>query len=315
MNYTKLFRKNMLISLVFFAPMLMGLGGHLVGNGAGQVEQNIVFAYISLTKEIDQCFSLPAKCPLDSRDANTLNNIRQIAMDHPFTTDRIQFISESEQPGFFETEVGQAHRIAKTGSVPGSPVALPSDPIFWNTDQFYNASGNAALDFPFIIAILIHELGHQAGEPDHKYLDGLGAKVRSLLQDQIQEETYPHEILNGSEIELKLTTIKYSDATGTTDLFLFDGDHTVSLNRYFIQSVVCKDNETRVGWTLNAASFESNIHQTKDEIAIPYRGWLSVRCLRDGQIREEDLDFTLELRLSPSNGKYHFEKAIFEANE
>lgn len=144
-------------------------GGTVVGNGAGIVESNFQLAYTALSNLISLCIENPY-CGINSDDNAIFRKIQVIAIENQKKADRLIFLSEREHPGFFNTGSSEHHRIAKTSlESPG--------PIYINTDMLYDSFGRAVLDFRGAIRILVHELGHQAGNPDHAKLDILGSSI------------------------------------------------------------------------------------------------------------------------------------------
>lgn len=292
------------VTLSVLTPSHARAGGHLVGN-AHTVEQNIVFSYVALPKAIQQCLSLRNDCPLDDRDTKIINRIRQIVIDHPFSTSRIEFASKITNPGAFHSDLQSEHGIAQT------EISNPDAIIRWNQDLFYNTDGTSAIDLPFITAIWIHELGHQAGEINHEYLDGLGAKVRTLLKSQIHEDLYPAQSFLGTPVHLSVTYINFFGSSATTDLYVSDGENTVSMSHFLTDSVHCSDpNALRTGWTINSASYTSRPLYQENQASVSYKGWLTVRCLKDKQLTEEDQDLNLVIQLSKTSEQYLYDKVI-----
>src|SRR5690348_15162867 len=118
MNCTKIIPGFLVVAF----SCVPAFGGILVGNGAGIVEQNIVYAYDSLPQAIQSCLNLREACDGNPDDIQTLLKIQAIAERNPPTSDRVRFASEKARPGFFDTEVGQAFRLAKTGLSPEAPI-------------------------------------------------------------------------------------------------------------------------------------------------------------------------------------------------
>jgi hypothetical protein len=284
-----------------FATILIsvqgGAGGSLVGNGAGIVEHNIIYVYNALPKTIDACLNLPTACMmLNEGDRAVLQSVRNLIIQNPSSTERILFKSEKESPGFFETGLGQAHRLAKTGN-------SPADPIYWNLDLLYTSDGSPALDLPTISAIWVHEIGHQLQIENHQYLDQIASFVRIFLKDNIQQiKYYP--------IPLSVTSVEYPTMTSSTDLYFSDGLTSVSLNRFFSASSLCPAKDQ-----MYLSSHLWNIHWgaaviSADQMKIEVSGFRSNRCLMNKEIQEyHNIPFTLVVTLKKIDGVFHYESA------
>ncbi|CAN5590549.1 hypothetical protein BH10BDE1_BH10BDE1_34820 [soil metagenome] len=169
-------------------------GGSVVGNGAGLVENNFQYSYSMIPALISACFA-STQCPLTESEKTLLSSIREIAVDNASNPDRLSFMTGGDQRGFFDTGISEKHRIAKTG-------LNRDEVIFVNSDLLYDEAGKPRLDYPSIISILVHEIGHQAGEPDHAALDILGAKIRTLAYDKTSP--YSIQMDNGDEIDVTI---------------------------------------------------------------------------------------------------------------
>lgn len=285
-----------------FSTSALG-GGSLIGNGAGITEQNIIYAYNALPTAIENCLNPPDICGLSTADAQVLTNIRAIAIQNAPTPDRVRYASETASPGFFDTEVGQAYRLAKTG-------LTPSAQIYWNTDQLYTTEGKPALDIPAISAIWVHELGHQTGILDHEYLDLLGSKVRLLLEKNLNRLAYQGQNLNAN-----LEIVDNVGADGTADLYLMDGFHSFNLDPFVTQAARCSGaDETVLGWSLENEHWilDRAIRPELDGMEIlPFGAWIQVECLKGQDLVEEtNYDFRLDLEWENMNGSYQFVKTL-----
>ncbi|AUN98409.1 hypothetical protein C0V70_09890 [Bacteriovorax stolpii] len=150
-------------------------GGTVVGNGAGIVESNFQQGYLSLSKIIANC-EAAQNCGLDLEEKNILKDIHEVLTKNLQNKNRLVFLSEKANPGFFTTGASESYRIAKTMLVPNSP-------IYINTDMLYDKDGNPTLNFNGIVRILVHELGHQTGIEGHSTLDILGAKIATYAEE------------------------------------------------------------------------------------------------------------------------------------
>lgn len=197
--------KKMLILILFlsgpqtFFKNSALAGGNFVGNGAGLGEFRFQTAYNDLSQHIRFCLDYKL-CQMTSQEEVLLNKILSIAIANTSNADRLQFISEKDFPGFFQTTQTELHRIAKTD-------LNQTRPIYINRDLLYDVEGNSLLDYPTASAILIHEIGHQTGEADHQVLDVIAAKVGLAISSRSSK----YEIKLGNpekKIEAQIITLE-----------------------------------------------------------------------------------------------------------
>lgn len=231
-------KKIQLFTLSLMALFLQGysqpalaIGGGVVNNGAGLVENTFVFAYRMLPQLIDSCVNT-ANCASEnetppSAEALILRNISLILKENlnaKMTNERLQFLSESEHPGFFTTGDHETNRIAKT-------CLNSSCPIYVNLDLLY-VNGQPALDYSTITGILIHELGHQTGYADHQFLDALGAKIRIFAAAHYTNYIYPFD---ASYIEFHQFNHDFPLKFG--ELYLSKNGQSKRVTQYLLSSI------------------------------------------------------------------------------
>jgi len=266
---------NLLFSIFVLA------GGSLVGNGSGVSEQNIIFAYSALIDSIDQCISGP-NCGLTDLELTQLQKIRAVRLANASRSNVIQFVSESQSPEFFELSVIEQHRIAKTG--------LTSDsPIYFNSDVLYLSDGVAEIDFPLATAILIHEVGHQAGNPDHAFLDGIGAKIRYALTSK--QVTYN---LSVDSDRNSIQIFNYGSLTIRSQAFLTTSKAKVSLGHRIGGALNCSSPDARI------AGFEVwNGHwESAGQSGYRFTAWVRFSCLSAGQLQIQRADLGMNFNLN-----------------
>jgi hypothetical protein len=268
------------------------LAGTAVGNGAGLVEQNIIFTYNSLPNIINGCLNLPSICQI--KDRATLQRIRDIVQSHGSADERIKFVSESERPEFFDTGLGQTHRLAKTG-------LSPNEMIFFNSEGLYAKDGQPALDLPTIAAILIHELGHQSGISDsHAMLDEMGSQVRIFLLSQAMQISYP-------DLPLKVSVFNYAAVTSISDVYIAVASTLVPLTFQIGKNAQCPVGQTLLGWSVGHIHWgDQRVDKTKDgakqvELVV----WLQVRCLSaDQEVSQLELHSSVEIRFEKQGDRF-----------
>jgi len=164
-------------------------GGDIIGNGGGIVESQFEFAYQNLYKYIQE-YLITNRPLMDINDYVALASIANIRNQMNVSDFALIFIDE-ENGLFDNTDI--PHRTAMTGNYPGAPILI-------NRSQLYDPiSGKALLYQEDAVAILIHEIGHQAGIENHSYLDQLGNYVKSFIVDKtmrISKELDNNEIVS-----------------------------------------------------------------------------------------------------------------------
>lgn len=298
-----------LIASLAHAGEKTGSGGSLVGNGAGLVEQNVFFAYQSLGKAVEDCLFLEALCGPDAAEKRMLRLVQKLQGAYPASAERIQFLSGAAHPGFFDTAPGESHRVARTELTPGAT-------IYFNTDILYAPNGQPALDLAAIYAILVHELGHQTGEPDHASLDRLGAKLRAFFQTRVQQ-------LRSSEMNVSLQLINYSARTGKAELYFHDDGDAYALTRLLEQGAGrCRDGLVLLGWKLENLHWRSFAQDDgRGGKILPFSVWMRKSCVRLGGegpalLEEQVSPLDFQLFFSPDRvGDLHFREAKLRSND
>jgi hypothetical protein len=238
-------------------------GGTIVGNGAGLVEGNFVFALRMLPQLLDSCLK-EAECYQSSSDQAALQEILVVVkkgLKSPISK-KIQFVSEVANPGFFTTAFNQTDRIAQT--------CLQSDcPIYINSDLLYSKR-EPALNYGMIVAVLVHEFGHQAGYKDHTYLDSLAANVRSLAESKHISYPYPLD----SHIEIHQINndfpIKYSE------LYLTKNGKVTRLTEYLMSFI--REEKDWIGFELINGHYSFQEESTKQ---VQFLVWVRVYIKND----------------------------------
>lgn len=158
-------------------------GGDVVGNGAGLSENNVIYAYKLLPQLLETCIAKES-CYQTQTDLLAFKKIKQaltVSLRNELN-EMLQFVSATGAPDFFVTGLNEPDRIAKTCLNEGCTV-------FFNIDLLNRRN----LNYPNLASILTHEFGHQAGFTDHAYLDGLGAKIRTLAESKFTSYVYPYD--------------------------------------------------------------------------------------------------------------------------
>ncbi|QDK43396.1 hypothetical protein DOM21_18450 [Bacteriovorax stolpii] len=155
-------------------------GADIVGNGGGAVEQASLYIYRSLDRYISQCLN-NKDCYQDSERREVLKKIREVVLKNREEKNRLVFLSGENFEKYMQDELDPEIRVAKTGF---------SDefPIFINLAEAHNYPKDSL--YASMVALLVHEIGHQVGVASHSYLDDLALSVRSMMEANTKEFTY-----------------------------------------------------------------------------------------------------------------------------
>jgi hypothetical protein len=173
------------------------------------------------------------------------------------------------------------HRIAKTG-------LTANDPIFFNADLLYNADGTPTMDLALASAILIHEIGHQSGCTDHAFLDGLGAKVRIMLEQK--KITYDYD---SDTSKFAVQVYNFENPTLRAQVFFSYNQGKLLLTPEIISRLSCAAGASLVGFEVWNGHWKSVI-RSGGEGTIPFRAWIRFNCLHDGQLQNQRADLALD---------------------
>jgi predicted Zn-dependent protease with MMP-like domain len=239
-------------------------GGVVVGNGAGIAENNFQYAYQSLDTILKNCLHL-SPCNIDSEETELVKKIIAIVENNENKKDRLVFLSEKRNPGFFTTGEIEENRIAKT--------FLNADSsIYINVDQLYRENGESAISYEQVIAILVHELGHQTGIAEHAPLDILGTKIASFALSHIEHYAFDIDDENKS-VDVLIGNFNFPVKSS---LIIFNGKNNDSLNltEVLYNSLECKySSESFAGVELSNGHFEFDSKNN-----LNFKAWVKVQC-------------------------------------
>lgn len=239
-------------------------GGVIVGNGAGYAEGMFQQAYQSIPVVLESFISTQ-EATFTADELNVLVKINQIAKLNNNKKDRLVFLSESEHPGFFTTGDMELHRFAKT--FPSS-----DSPIFINLDWVYTDQGKKSLNHSFVMALLIHEIGHQAGEMNHSALDILGAKVKTFIDGQ----TNVYNFKGKSTISFLITNLEQPKKTSFLRFKNAKGEWR-NLTTALLHNLQCEDSRSELhSLELTNGHFAFNQNQQ-----LIFQTWIQYNCYDD----------------------------------
>ena len=167
-------------------------GADIVGNGGGAVEQAAFYIYRSLDRYITHCLN-SQECAQSSDKRDILKKIRNVILENRDEKNHVIFLSNNLFQAYMQDETDPEDRVAKTGFDP----ELPN---FINVEEAYAYSKSDL--YPSMVALFVHEVGHQVGVASHSTLDELASEVREIFASNIQEAKLNY--LNG---EFKFTML------------------------------------------------------------------------------------------------------------
>jgi hypothetical protein len=278
------------ICILLFAKISWA-GGSFVGNGAGLVENNFQYAYISLNHIFSDCLE-SHHCELNGAELTLLKKMKLVLTTNLNKTDRLIFVSGAQIPDFFKTGENEDHRIAKTG-------LTSKDPIYINTDCIYDSSGAPAIDFPTIISILTHEIGHQAGEPNHALLDIIGSKIKKVMSQRLVQ----HQIEFGSDHQQIEILILNNDFPLKSSKIFFSWQNVGSsqLTTDLMQYLRCSEpGSTMSGFEMYNGHYFLSAQNTIENPVIGFGLWITLNCYsgRDNSTRIEKSSIDFEVNQS-----------------
>jgi hypothetical protein len=271
---------NMLvIGVLVFCRLAWAGGASIVGNGAGLMENSAQYAYLFVTKTAQKTLVTEA-ATLPARERAILEEIVRIGQLNSSNSERLIFISEKDNPGYFDTGITERHRIAKTG-------LSPSDPIYMNLDLLYTEDGKPAVDMGTLVSILAHEMGHQTGETSHAALDIIGSKLRR----EFLQNSRSHALkLSGGKRQIEFLIVNSSVPFRSSELlFNVDGVGSESLSASLMAQLRCSGETSELaGFQFTNGHFEA-VSEVGDSFRVGFAFWVEFDCYRprEGVVRSE----------------------------
>lgn len=152
-------------------------GADIVGNGGGAVEQAAFYIYRSLDRYISHCLN-SQECAQSKDKKDILKKIRNVILENRDQKNHVIFLSNDLFQTYMQDGSDPEDRVAKTG--------FSSElPIFINVEEAYAYSKDDL--YPSMVALFVHEVGHQVGVASHSMLDELASEVRAIFASNIQE--------------------------------------------------------------------------------------------------------------------------------
>lgn len=273
--------------------------GDVVGNGGGVHESQAYFYYHNLAKHIVSTFD--QEFVVFSDDEKKV--LREILNLMPLFGEqgKLVFLSPEQYPGFFfDEEVDQAPRLAKTGYD-------HKYPIFFNRAMVYESFEKNTGTW---ISILIHELGHQVGVANHNLLEELGAKVALVASTEKEQLKYEFN----KENVLEVIVYNHSFVNGVADVNITFRDQSAPLSGLAGKEVrdVC-GNLSFGGIQFQNLHWNSRPKVSRDgtHVQVHANAWAKVKChdKNTGVFydRSRDVSFKVEIYTKEVKAKLEME--------
>ncbi len=287
LNNDEILERNIEFNLdIYKSGIRREIGGDVVGNGGGSLEQFGYYFLYALPSLIDSSLA-QTLIYFDSDERLLLQGIRY-GLSQMDLNGKLIFAKENIYTNFFyNPEHDRAPRVAKTG--------FSKDyPIYINIDRAYELFTSNPRQW---IGVLIHELGHQIGFADHNLLDQLGNKVMAATTFDTDTIT----VFGPMGREIKLTAQNFSHTRSTFDLYLTVEQRIMAVENWNTRNYFV--------YTCGSHYFESaevqNLHwESRGEIVsqglfeVKATGWVKITCLnnytKESRVINKDILVTIK---------------------
>ncbi len=227
--------KKLIVAITLFVATLVQAGGSFVGNGAGLMENRFQYGYMSLSKLLMNCL-INNDCGLTAQERKIAESVSEIILKNVSRADKFVFVTDKQMTDLADLPMNEPHRIAMTG-------LTPEDPIYVNVDMLYDLSGRPQLEYGAIVALIFHEVGHQAGETSHQLLDVIGSKLRVKLESETL--VYKFELYNLDKIEVMMNN--FSSPNKFAEIRISRNNNAMaSVGSNISKSFRCNDKKAKV---------------------------------------------------------------------
>lgn len=227
--------KKLIVVITLFVATLVQAGGSFVGNGAGLMENRFQYGYMSLSKLLMNCL-INNDCGLTAQERKIAEEVSEIILKNVSRADKFVFVTDKQMSDLADLPMNEPHRIAMTG-------LTPDDPIYVNVDMLYDLSGRPQLEYGAIVALIFHEVGHQAGETSHQLLDVIGSKLRVKLESETL--VYKFELYNLDKIEVMMNN--FSSPNKFAEIRISRNNNAMaSVGSNISKSFRCNDKKAKV---------------------------------------------------------------------
>jgi hypothetical protein len=262
--------------------------GDIVGNGGGIIEQNFHFAFNSVLPAIDHCV-IKLNCDLSNEEKIVLLDIKSTYFSKLDEDFHFVFLREEDAKGLFNETLDPAERIAKTG--------FSSDfPIFINLDSVEKSEG-LAQNLGALIAIVIHELGHQAGYASHSVLDEIAGKLRLAFSYQMDNTSLDIE---GDKL---LVNIYNNSESLRTQVSYYFNNQLRHLSYPIEDKLVCENNRRVIGYALSNQHWD-RLKKSLVDYKAKLSMWIDIFCEDEtGTIYTDEKDIEIDFLISKQTKK------------
>lgn len=224
-----------LLIIPFLVSTFAYAGGSFVGNGAGLMENRFQYGYMSLNKLLMNCL-INNDCGLTAPEKNITATVSEIMLQKVSDPHKFVFVTDKQMSDLADLPMNEPHRIAMTG-------LAPNEPIYINVDMLYDINGRPQLDYGAVVALIFHEVGHQAGETSHQLLDVIGTKLRVKLEAETL--MYKFELYNLDRIEVVINN--FSSPNKFAEIRISRNDNAMtSVGSNISKSFRCNDKKAKV---------------------------------------------------------------------
>lgn len=263
--------------------------GDIVGNGGGLIEQNFQFAYNSVLSAIDHCM-IKLNCQMSPKEKILLMDIKSTYFLKFSETHHFIFLKENEAQSLFSKAVDPSERIAKTGF-------SHEFPIFINLTQI-EQNPTLINDLGAQLAIILHELGHQAGYSSHSLLDSISSKVRAAFNYQMTSTS-----LKVVDEDL-LVNIYNSSETLETQVSYFYNNQVRFLTYTIQDQLACQESRSPIGYSLSNQHWE-RLSQDEEYFLPKLKMWIDIYCEDStGTIFTRERDIEVNFKINKKTKKF-----------
>lgn len=236
-------------------------GADIVGNGGGAVEQAASYIYRSLDRYISHCLN-SAYCAQTSDKKDILRKIRNVVLKNRDAKNHIVFLTNKIFQEYMQDDFDPESRVAKTGFNESFPIFINVEEAYaYTKDDIYSA----------MVALLVHEVGHQVGVAAHSTLDDIASEVRTVFVSNIEEAKL--NFLNG---EFKFTMLGSNEGYDFSQFMLSFDNKNIEVPSLW-SNFKCLNDDKLVGVTLENIHWENAV-LTIDTLELTLKAWGQFYC-------------------------------------
>ncbi|MCP4913191.1 MAG: hypothetical protein GY909_08725 [Oligoflexia bacterium] len=257
--------------------------GDVVGNGGGHLEGQIQFYLSSLSSFIRTALNQNMIRFSDKEEAILNMILKNIAEKQP----EVLYVDGNPNNFFNDQHDGEV-RIAKTG--------FSSDyPIFINRTLAYKIF-KAEEKFNSV-ALLVHELGHQAGIKSHSLLDTIGSKVSIVTE--FNRSNIRYDVYAG---EVSIDFFNHGVHDSRSSILVNYFNQTLNINSWDHRKLQAKCGaDYYVGFQIENPHWVSRIEVDRKYRNISFGGWMNIVCVQQMGFSKKTVSVDFEVKLRMGN--------------